>query len=257
MKSSEINHYRDYFTKYTNSFLGTDQYKNKNYILKQDHTKRVCKNILDICKSLNFSESEKNIAETIALYHDIGRFEQFKEYNTFSDKISENHALLGIKILKKNKVLDHSKYKKIILSAIRFHNIKTIPEQKIDKNTILYSKLLRDADKLDILSVLTNYYTNNRDDNPALDLDLPETQVYTKNVLDQFLSNKCVDTKSLKSSLDFKILQLSWIYDINFKYTISKINREGYLNKIISVLPVNMETKKINNHINKSFGYNC
>ncbi len=251
MLSSEINNYRVFFKKYTGSFFGSNQYKNKNYKLKQDHTKRVCANILELCSSLNFTEQKKNIAEAIALFHDIGRFVQFKKYNTFSDEKSENHAILGLRILKETKIINKSEYKDIILSAIRFHNLKKLPNTLKDKKTILYSKLIRDADKLDIFNVLTSYYISKKTDNPALDLELPRTTSYANEVIETFLSNQCVDSKLLKGDIDFKILQLSWIYDINFNKTFKIIQHEKYIEKILSVLPKNTDVERIYAHIKK------
>jgi len=251
MLSSEINNYRDFFKRYTKSFFGLNQYKNKNYKLKQDHTKRVCANILELCSSLNFTEQGKNIAEAIALFHDIGRFVQFKTYNTFSDGKSENHAILGLRVLKETKIINKSAHKNIILSAVRFHNLKELPNTLQDKNTILYSKLIRDADKLDIFNVLTNYYISKNTDNPALDLELPHTTSYSEGVITDFFSNKCVDIKFLKGDIDFKLLQLSWIYDINFNKTLDIIKHKKYIEKILSVLPENTQVEQIHDHIKK------
>ncbi len=251
MDNSEIRYYREHFKSYTDSFFGSDEYQNRNYKIKQEHTKRVSKNILEICSSIKFTEYEKNIAETIALYHDIGRFIQFQKYRTFSDSKSENHALLGINVLKNEKIIDKSKFKRSILSAISVHNLKNIPGNLKDKD-LLYSKLIRDADKLDIFHVLTNYYKNNKKNNPALDLDLIENTEYSQKVLDDFFANKCIDTTNLKGTLDFKLLQLSWIYDINFEHTLHIIKNNNYIEKIVSILPENPQKGQIYSHIKKT-----
>lgn len=36
----------------------------------------------------------------IGLFHDVGRFYQFTVYRTFNDALSENHAKLGLKVIK-------------------------------------------------------------------------------------------------------------------------------------------------------------
>ena len=46
------------------------------------------------------------LAEIMALFHDIGRFEQYKQYRTFSDYRSEDHAALGVKVIKANRILN-------------------------------------------------------------------------------------------------------------------------------------------------------
>ena len=45
------------------------------------------------------------MAETAALLHDIGRFEQFHRYKTFSDARSEDHAALGVDAIKEEGLL--------------------------------------------------------------------------------------------------------------------------------------------------------
>ena len=43
------------------------------------------------------------LAKTAALFHDIGRFPQWKHYSTFVDSVSEDHALLGLEVLSRHK----------------------------------------------------------------------------------------------------------------------------------------------------------
>jgi putative nucleotidyltransferase with HDIG domain len=54
----------------------------------------------------NTKSLQLELAETIALFHDIGRFEQFKTYGTFDDRASENHATIGLKVLKATDILN-------------------------------------------------------------------------------------------------------------------------------------------------------
>ena len=74
--------------------------------LKEEHLKskytlsyRVAKECKNISESLNFSEKDIFIAETIGLLHDIGRFYQYTEFNTFNDGKYFDHANYGAKIL--------------------------------------------------------------------------------------------------------------------------------------------------------------
>ena len=97
------------------------------------------------------SERETELARIIALFHDIGRFEQFMRYRTFNDDISENHAEIAIRVLKQQHFLSafDDKTVKIITATIANHNIPVLPEIS-DPDVLLFSRLLRDADKLDI-----------------------------------------------------------------------------------------------------------
>ena len=46
------------------------------------------------------------LALLCALFHDIGRFEQLKQYDTFLDHKSVDHASLSCRVLRENHVLD-------------------------------------------------------------------------------------------------------------------------------------------------------
>jgi len=69
---------------------------------------RVCDNIVMIGGKLDMSKHDLIIAETTALFHDLGRFKQFKDYGTFNDMLSEDHARLGLREMAAHKVLSIS-----------------------------------------------------------------------------------------------------------------------------------------------------
>lgn len=87
----------DEFTRYTNSYLiYGDMIK-----LKIDHTLRVVDNAVELAKNLSLPEDKIEIVRTIGLLHDIGRFEQWKNYQTFYDVDSVDHGNYGYEVLKK------------------------------------------------------------------------------------------------------------------------------------------------------------
>jgi putative nucleotidyltransferase with HDIG domain len=69
-------------------------------ILKEKHTWMVVKNCENLAKHLNLNEHDSLLAKMIGLFHDVGRFYQFTVYRTFNDALSENHAKLGLKVIK-------------------------------------------------------------------------------------------------------------------------------------------------------------
>ena len=141
------------FLKYRNLF----DLENENIQRKYNHTKNVEKNTEIISKSLNLNEEQINLAKLISLLHDIGRFEEYKEFKkkrTFLDSKPSNHAEYGVEILKKNNFIRNfvkeDNYDDLIYTAIRNHNKKEI-EENLTEEEKLFCKILRDADKLDIL----------------------------------------------------------------------------------------------------------
>jgi hypothetical protein len=161
MQKEDLNFFREWFMDYVNNFSSNDSTINDNIEMKIEHTAKVCENILLLAKSENVSEEGCRLAETIALFHDLGRFEQFTRYKTFNDFNSENHALLGIKILNRIGILTRLSpdEKNLILKAVEYHNLKKIPIYAVDsKDLLFYLKLIRDADKLDIFRIICENY---------------------------------------------------------------------------------------------------
>ncbi len=224
-----------------------------NIRLKEEHSLRVCKEILQLGKSLDLNKNALRLAETIALFHDIGRFEQFRTYGTFNDKVSENHATLGLKVLEETNVLSRltKTQRSIACKAIGYHNVRKLPDPA-DENPdcLLYSKLLRDADKLDIWRVVTTYYAQrHKHRNPALELELPDTPEYSLCFVEDILNNRISNSHDLKTYNDLKLLQLGWIFDINFTRTFHHIQQRQIIEKIITTLPDTEDIRKIQNHL--------
>ncbi len=244
--------FHSWFRNYVKSFYAKDPKTQENIRLKEEHTLRVCKEILQLGKALNLNEDALRLAETVALFHDIGRFEQFTIYGTFNDGVSENHATLGLKVLKATNILCRltKTEQNIVYNAVKYHNVRKIPGNA-DKISELHSKLIRDADKLDIWHVVTNYYTErHRHRNPALELELPDTPGYSLCFIDDILNNKVSNSHDLKTFNDMKLLQLGWIFDINFTPTFFYIRERRIIEKIITALPDTEDIRKIQTHLN-------
>ena len=228
-----------WFADYVKTFHSADPEIQQNINIKKEHTIRVCSEIIDIAQSLGLNREELRLAKAIALLHDVGRFEQYDRYGTFSDLNSENHAVLGIKILNENNILkgiDQST-QELILCAIFHHNRIELPKRTTEA-CLFFTKLLRDADKLDIWRVLTNYYCNkNIPRNESIELGLPDTPEISGKVCQELMAGKPIKEEHLKSLNDFKLLLIGWVYDVNFPRTFQLIRERGYLEMIRDALP--------------------
>jgi putative nucleotidyltransferase with HDIG domain len=245
--------FHSWFRSYVKCFYSANPKTKENIRLKEEHTLRVCKEILRLGKALNLNTNALRLAETIALFHDIGRFEQFKTYGTFDDRVSESHATLGLKVLEATNILSRltKKEQSIVYKAIGYHNVRKLPgEADETPDCLLHSKLLRDADKLDIWRVVTNYYTERHlHRNPALELELPDTPEYSLCFVDDILNNRVSNSHDLKTFNDMKLLQLGWIFDINFTPTFLYIQQRQIIEKIINALPDTDDIRKIQSHL--------
>ena len=59
------------------------------------------------------------------------------------------------------------------------------------------------------------------------------------------MEERIVDFTHLKNLNDFKLLQLGWIYDINFAPTFQRIQERAYLEKIRDALPKSEEVEEV------------
>jgi len=245
LEKKTITELKEWFTHYVQTFKYGNRELKQNTILKEEHTLQVCKEIIELADQLGLNNNEQRLAEIIALFHDIGRFEQFARYRTFVDKQSGNHAELGIKILKNYGMLDQfeDSTKNLIFRTIQYHNRASLPQEETE-TCLFFSKLLRDADKLDIWRVVTDYYhRENGKRNGALELELPDTPGISDEVYQDMINKKIVKINHMKNLNDFKLLQVGWIFDINFTATFQAVRSRRYLEKIREVLPV---SEKIN-----------
>ena len=236
-----------WFTKYVQTFKTDYPDLLQNIDLKEGHTKRVVKEIIKIGEQLGLNEEELNVAETVALFHDIGRFEQYARYGTFSDNLSVDHAYLGIQILEQNHTFDNTDQhtKELIFCTIRSHNKPYLPVNVSDQ-CLYYTKILRDADKLDIWRMVTGYYNKkNGKRNDTLILNLPDTPGFSEEVYNDLLNESIVNIKHVRNLNDLKLLQLGWIFDVNFKPTAEYIKKHRFLEKIRDVLPASKEISEI------------
>ena len=230
---------KTWFEDYLHRFDTADPDVQKNMDLKAAHTRRVCENIRDIGRSIALSDQDLTIAEMAALLHDIGRFEQYRRYRTFVDRKSVDHAALGVRIVRENGILASFDpvAADIILRAVARHNKLTLP-RNAEAHYLLILKMLRDADKLDIWRVVTEYYQHSAGNrNQAVELDLPDDDTIAEPVCQALMRGDLAQMADLRSLNDFKLLQIGWIYDVNFTRTFEIVKEMHYLEAIRDKLP--------------------
>ncbi|MGC9331097.1 MAG: HD domain-containing protein [Bacteroidales bacterium] len=233
---------KSWLNNYVGDFFRTDDdFFNQNVLLKHKHSLQVCNHIKNLAISLDLSDYQIKLAEFIGLYHDIGRFRQYRDYNTFSDKDSVYHGDLGIEELKGIDKLEKFTVgeQHTIIASIHNHGLPII-EENLDKQTIMFAKMIRDADKMDIYRIVDEYYRDmlkgNR--NISLELGLKNEDKISKKVLNAFFNESIVYKSDMHYLNDFKLLQIAWIYDLNYQYTRNYILHSGRLESIINSISV-------------------
>jgi len=240
MNKSQLDDLSSWFDRYVEPFLNTDAEGKKNIQLKIEHTRKVCEAMGDLSAGEKLSANESHIAAAIALLHDVGRFRQYQRWRTFLDRDSDNHARLAIEAIRDENILVDIADSEVILieEAVRFHNLLT-PPAIIQSPTRLYINLIRDADKLDIWRLfveLLSQPTEDRASAATLGLpDLPET--VSGGCIAALNSGSIVPLDTINCLNDFKLLQISWVYDLNFATSRRLLEKRGYIPALASTLP--------------------
>ena len=174
-----------------------------------------------------FNEEEITVIELISLFHDIGNFD-VKNYN-FLDNIQEDSTMKSIEILFDDglirKITEDTKYDNVIKLGIFCHNKEGLPKN-IDKKTVCICNIMKDVYRLEELRMVINYpYIDNRIK------EYPSTLVYNN-----FKLFQQVNTKLSDNNADNILIELSNLFNLNYKISYSLVKEKQYIEKIIDSL---------------------
>ena len=226
---------RERFDEFINSNFDLNNEKIKHKVI---HTYHVIKMAEYISDNLGLGEEDKNLAKLIALLHDIGRFDQAKEFGSFREDIKNiDHASLGIKILFEDgmvrEFIEDNQYDSTIRNAIANHSKYYLDEENLSEKELLHSRLIRDADKLDsfrVKSIDDIYMMANITEEEL------ENSLISDNIYKDFMSEKTILSKDRKTGIDIWISYIAFIFDFNFTCSLNYIKENDYINKLINRL---------------------
>ena len=213
-----------------NTYVSKYNTEDEKIKLKIEHIQRVAKNANDIAENLNLSKEDIDLAWLIGLLHDIGRFEQVRLYHTFNDGKSVNHAEIGVKILFEDglirEFIEDEQYDEIIKKAILNHNKLQI-DKELTEREMMHSKIIRDADKVDIYYSLTIYSKEAVWESKDLSNDTISDEIYR-----EFKEDRKINYKNRKTAADTLVSHFAYVFDFNYKYSLQIIYINNYIEKI-------------------------
>ena len=183
-----------------------------------------------IATDLNvFTEEEIVIIELIALFHDIGNFEQ-KNYN-YLDNNEEDTTMRSIEILFDEglirKITKDTTYDNMIKVAIFCHNKDGLPKN-IDEKWIHACNIMKDVYRLEEIRMAISYpYIDNRINT------YPTPEIYNK-----FKTFKTLDNKMSENNADNILVVLSQLFTLNYKMSYQILEENNYIDKLIDSLVV-------------------
>ena len=238
MERADLVLFRRWFTAYVAGYYGSDGNSPGPIHLKEVHTARTCKEITLIGHALKLAKADLLLAETIALFHDVGRFPQWGRYGTFIDRDSEDHARLGLAELARFKVLNPigAEEAALIEEAIRHHNTKELPSH-LAPRSLFFARLLRDADKLDIWRLVIEERRRRSDGSTP--------RLHSRELLMEIHEGRIPDFDLVHAPGDMQLLRLAWVYDLNFAPTCREVLKRGYLEALFEELPATEEMHEL------------
>lgn len=259
---------KNVFKKYTDNYDTSDE----KIKLKVDHTYRVAALSERIASSLGLGDDDTNLAWLIGMLHDIGRFEQLKNYGTFSDAESIDHAhygvellfedgliekfasenaakdLKGTKDLKETAVKSENKEKEtkeiseldILRTAIWNHSAYRVEEGLTDR-VKMFCNIIRDADKIDILKV--NYDVTLEVIYDVTTEELKNSGV-TDEVMKAFMEHHAVLRSLKKTPIDNLVGHAALVFELIYNESFKIVKEQGYIEKMLSYVSDNQDTVK-------------
>lgn len=217
--------------------------------LKAVHTYHVAELCERIARDIGLNEEDILVAWMCGLLHDIGRFEQIRRFNTFSDADSIDHALLSIQILfgdeeqagRIREFMPEDDYDELIDTAIRYHSAYRLPEN-ISERQKMFCDILRDADKIDIFRV--NLETPMEDIYNTTTEELRNATV-TPEVLQAFYEHHAVLRSLKKTPVDHVVGHISLFYELVYPISKRIALEQGYLGRLTEFVSDNPDTQQV------------
>ncbi|MBN2210518.1 MAG: HD domain-containing protein [Sedimentisphaerales bacterium] len=240
MTRNQLDQLHAFFHAFTARHFNNDAFVNANLQRKVAHSWRVAGETRWLVNRLRLDEEQANLARGIAILHDTGRFPQFVRYKTYADIRSINHGVLGAEILEAEDVLNAitAREREIILTAVRHHGDRLLPET-LDKDKRFFTMLVRDADKLDIYRVVIEAARMYQQDPAAFpyEVEFPNTPGYSPAVFSALETRGKIDYRVLRNLNDSTLLQIAWVFDMNFAPTFRRVQHYGFIEELFSYLP--------------------
>jgi hypothetical protein len=238
MEQSRLEAIRLWFDGYVQTFFDIDPEGLRNIILKAEHTRKVCQIMDLLAAGEKLGPDDVRIAMATALLHDVGRFPQYRRWRTFRDSDSDNHARLGVDVIREQGVLNglDAHERLLIEEAVRFHNLLVLPKQVASPNR-LHMELIRDADKLDIWRVFLDECALPEEQRAsAVYLGLPDLAEYSPLCLASLTEMQVVHLDDCRFVNDIKLMLISWALELGFATSYRILLERGYIPRLAASL---------------------
>ena len=223
------------FESYTSAY----DRSNPRIALKVDHTLRVMGLCERIALAEGFAPHDVELAWLVGLLHDIGRFEQVRRYDTFSDDRSVSHAELGAELLFEEgddgsqlirKFVETDGDDELIRFVVAHHSDLQLPEGLTRRERALCD-ILRDADKIDIIKV--NCICPIEDIYGVSEAQMRASEL-SPACMDMFYQHRCLPRGIRRHPADIMLGHICFAWELEFEESLRILAEQGHLAQMLS-----------------------
>ncbi len=232
---------------YADGFLCGRDERDANVDLKREHCLRVMDEAAAIVADIGPDPAEADLILLAALYHDVGRFEQIRRWGTFDDSRSTDHGALGSRVLGREPFLDalDPASRRLVRAAVSAHNRRFFP-RGLEPRAALATRVVRDADRLDIFPVMLGHLAPGAPRDPVVVLGVrDDPERYSESVLADVMAGRLADYRRMAWTNDFKLILLSWVHDMHFPAARRALVERGLVAAVLAMLPDNPEFRAL------------
>lgn len=213
--------------------------ENPRIALKVRHTYRVA----DLCRAIaddeGLADDDADLAWLCGLLHDLGRFEQLRRWDTFSDAASASHAQLGVDELFGDegrgpggirRFVETPDEDGLIRAAVGLHSGYRL-SVGLDERTRLFCDIVRDADKVDIIRVISE-----SDVETILGVDERTflASGFSADALRGFSERRCLARDERHEPADYLVGLICFAFELRFPASRRAMAEQGYLARVLA-----------------------
>ena len=229
----DLQHARSEFDNYLSQFDREDE----KIQLKIVHTDGVIQSVSEICRRMQLDEEDVQLAQLIALLHDIGRFEQIRLFDSFEPSVMD-HAAYGVQLLfgeqkMIRRFVEDPAWDSVIREAIARHSDYSVGGG-LNERELLHARLIRDADKLDNCRVKL---TDSIEVLLGCSGEEAGSQEISPKTWEECTRRSSIHSENRSTRMDYWVSYIAYFFDINYSKTSEIILENHYVTIIIRRIP--------------------
>ena len=243
MSVYDLSQYMSWFQSFVKGFYFGTEEDVANIDLKKDHSLRVLREAGMLTTSLQLPSPLADVVHIAALFHDVGRFPQYRQFKTYNDRESLNHACSGVAVMHRADILRRlaPADRKLVLAAIFLHNRPVLPA-RLSATQSLILRIIQDADKLDIIPTVMANLEPAAPSSRVVSLGLaPDSDRYSDAVYRKVVDRQPVAMSEMVWVNDFKLMLLGWLPTLNFPASRRAVLERSYPERLLALLPPRRE----------------